>query len=306
MNSGDTPQDVGGKPEWLRRKERGSQLFIRAIVLLAVTLGRRIVRLCLAPICLYFMAFSPASRHASRRYLTRVRKGVATWRDIYRHYHSFASCVLDRVFFLQNRIELFDVQIHGEDIVDDILARGSGCILLGAHIGSFEALRAVGRDRAALRVNMLMFDDNARNVNKVLNAINPELAKEVIELGRPDAFVRVQQCLEQGHFVGVLADRSLSDERQITRDFLGSPAQFSVNPFRMFSILNVPVVFMVALYRGGNRYEVHFERFAEALALSHRPSAAEIEAMVGRYVARLEHHCRDAPYNWFNFYDVWR
>ena len=63
---------------------------------------------------------------------------------------------------------------------------------------------------------------------------------------------------------------------------------------------------MIALYRGGNRYEVHFERFADALAISRRPTAAEIEAMIERYVARLEQHCRNAPFNWFNFYDVWR
>jgi predicted LPLAT superfamily acyltransferase len=25
-----------------------------------------------------------------------------------------------------------------------------------------------------------------------------------------------------------------------------------------------------------------------------------------RYVERLEHYCRLAPYNWFNFYDFWR
>jgi len=24
-----------------------------------------------------------------------------------------------------------------------------------------------------------------------------------------------------------------------------------------------------------------------------------------RYVALLESMCRDAPYNWFNFYDFW-
>ena len=26
---------------------------------------------------------------------------------------------------------------------------------------------------------------------------------------------------------------------------------------------------------------------------------------LGRYVARLDHYCRSAPYNWFNFYELW-
>jgi len=27
---------------------------------------------------------------------------------------------------------------------------------------------------------------------------------------------------------------------------------------------------------------------------------------VARYAARLEGVCREHPYNWFNFFDVWR
>ena len=30
-----------------------------------------------------------------------------------------------------------------------------------------------------------------------------------------------------------------------------------------------------------------------------------IEQAVRTYAARLEHYCRQAPYNWFNFYDFW-
>jgi hypothetical protein len=30
-----------------------------------------------------------------------------------------------------------------------------------------------------------------------------------------------------------------------------------------------------------------------------------LAAVIRRYAARLEHHARQAPYNWFNFYDFW-
>jgi predicted LPLAT superfamily acyltransferase len=115
--------------------------------------------------------------------------------------------------------------------------------------------------------------------------------------------VTVKNCLDRGHFVGLLADRSLSNERQITLPFLGRPAKFSINPFRMLGILQQPVVFMVALYRGGARYDLYFERFLAPPALERRPDPAAIEAMVHQYVGRLEHYCRMAPYNWFNFFD---
>ena len=294
------------RPEWLRRKERGSTPVIRLMVWVALGLGRPAARLVLPAICLYFVLFSGDARRASAQYLGRALGRCATAVDIFRHYHAFASCVLDRVFFLKNRSDEFDLRIHGEEIVTDILATGSGCILLGAHMGSFEVLRAVGRNQRNLRVNMVMYEENAQKVSAVLNAINPALAKDVINLGRPDSFITVQRCLEDGHFIGVLADRSLTDERRMARPFLGAPAQFSVNPFRMIAILQKPVVLMVGLYRGGRRYDIHFERLAESGEIPRRPDPEALDGLIGRYVARLEHYCRIAPYNWFNFFDIWK
>ncbi|MBI4695222.1 MAG: acyl-CoA synthetase [Gammaproteobacteria bacterium] len=296
---------AGGEPEWLRREERGTRFAVRCFVGLALGIGRPAARLLLPPICLYFLLFSPAARRASAHYLTRAFGRDATLRDVYRHYHSFASSVLDRVFLLKHGGAGFDVSIVGENVVTDILARGEGCILLGAHFGSFEVLRTVGRRQPQLHVNMVMFEENARKVNSVLNAIDPELAKNIIRLGRPDSFVTVERCLAAGHFVGVLADRSLSAERQVELPFLGSPARFSINPFRIISVLQKPVVFMVGIYRGGNRYEVHFETLDSADGERDPPRAKGVPPLLARYVERLEHYCRLAPYNWFNFYDFW-
>jgi predicted LPLAT superfamily acyltransferase len=151
-----------------------------------------------------------------------------------------------------------------------------------------------------------MYEENARKISAVLRAVNPGLARDVISLGSPDSFITVQQSLENGEFVGVLADRSLTNERQVSCPFLGAPAQFSLNPFRMIAILQKPVVFMVGLYRGGGRYDIHFERFAGPGEITCWREAGALEAVVGRYVQRLEHYCRASPYNWFNFYDIWK
>ena len=97
----------------------------------------------------------------------------------------FAACLLDRVFFLNNQVDEFEIDVQGEDVVIDIMKRGQGCLLLGAHMGSFEAIRTLGRKQRDLRVSLVMYEENARKINSVLNAINPSLALEVISLGRP-------------------------------------------------------------------------------------------------------------------------
>lgn len=294
-----------GMPEWLRCKERGSAWSIRLGVNLALALGRPLARLALPLGCLYFFLFTPEARQASRDYLGRVLGRRPRLWDVLRHYHAFGACILDRIFFVKGRTGLFDVRIIGEDLLIEPLSQNTGCFLLGAHIGSFEVLRAMGRAHPNLRVNMLMFEENAQKIASVLSEIAPDIAHEIISLGRPDSFIRTSHALERGSFVGLLADRSLSSDQQIRLPFLGARAPFSPAAFRMMALLKKPVLLMFGIYRGGNRYDIHIERFSVPEEMPQRAGSAEIEALVARYASRLEHHCRAAPYNWFNFYKFW-
>src|SRR5205814_1511307 len=52
-------------------------------------------------------------------------------------------------------------------------------------------------------------------------------------------------------------------------------------------------------------YEIYFERFAEEIILNRDRRAEDIQHWTQRYVDRLEHYARLAPYNWFNFYPFW-
>jgi predicted LPLAT superfamily acyltransferase len=288
---------------WLEQRERSTVAAVRLLVWVALALGRRAGRALLHPICLYYLAFSLRARRASRQYLARALGRVPTLSDVFRHYYTFASVALDRVFFLKGRFAQFDVSIEGEDILRDALAAGEGCLLIGAHIGSFEALRALGRDKA-VRVNLVMYEDNARNVIAVSKAIDPTLAEAVISLGSLDSMLRVAQRLERGEWIGVLGDRALDREGMVMAPFFGDLAGFPASPFRIAGMLRRPVVLMVGLYLGGNRYHLHFERLIAQDEFAQRDRDA-VERWVQRYAERLEHHCRKAPYNWFNFYDFW-
>jgi predicted LPLAT superfamily acyltransferase len=112
--------------------------------------------------------------------------------------------------------------------------------------------------------------------------------------------------LDQGYLVGMLADRSLGKDPTLACEFLGGPAPFPLGPFRMAAMLRRPVFFMAGLYLGGNRYRIHFERLADFTAIRREDRDAAISGAIRTYAARLEHHCRQAPYNWFNFYDFWQ
>ncbi len=289
---------TGDGPSWVSSEERGSALLLRFLLWVARTLGRSSARLLLYPICLYYLLFAPRERRASRGYLHRVLGKPSTLRDTFRHMHTFAATLLDRAYLLSGRYDLFEVHRHGDDIVVDMNARGQGCFMLGAHLGNFEVLHAFGRGQPDLKVTLVMYEEASRQFNAVMRTIDPTHVQSVIALGRVDSILNIETALRRGEFIGMLADRSLRNDRLHECDFLGGRARFPLGPFRIARMLAVPVILMFCLYRGGARYDIHFERLVE-------PGEATPTEAVERYARRLEHYCRLSPYNWYNFYDFW-
>ncbi len=228
------------------------------------------------------------------------------WNDLFRHFLCFASVIHDRVYLVNDRFDLFDIRVHDRELVDGLLAGGRGAFLIGAHLGSFEVLRAVGRQRTGLQIAMVMYEENARKINAALGAINPKAQQGIVALGHIDSMIQVHELLAKGVVVGMLGDRSLGNDDTRAVDFLGEPAELPLGPFRMAAIMKCPVLFMTGLYGGGNRYDIHFETLADFSAVPQRGRAAAVQAAMTRYAALLEQHCRMAPYNWFNFFDFWQ
>jgi predicted LPLAT superfamily acyltransferase len=291
---------------WLEQRERGGLFAMRTAARVLLGVGHAFGRLLLYPVCLYFVVFSRRSHTASRDYLGRVLGRPAGLRDVARHYLTFARTLQDRVYFLAGRTAEYDIEQHGAEAVELALGKGKGCLLLGAHIGSFEVLRVVGTRERKLPVNVLLYPDNAASTEAVVAELCPELKQRVIPAGRPDTLLRVRECLQRGEIVGVLGDRALRAERNARCGFLGAVAKFPQGPLLIASILETPVVLFFGLYLGGRRYALHFEPFADTVELCRGERAAALQPWIERYAARLEHYCRHAPYNWFNFYDFWR
>ena len=279
---------------------------LRVMTWLSLALGRPLARVVLFGTSLYFLFFAPAARHASRAYLQRALGRPPHLPELFRHFHSFASCIHDRVYLLNDRFDLFDIQVYGETAIDAALAAGRGAILMGAHLGSFELVRAVGRRETGLRVAMVMYPENARKINAALAAVNPAAVQDIIPLGQLDSMLRVQTRLDEGVVLGVLADRTLHQDPSLQLPFLGQTAAFPLGPMRLAAILKRPVLFTCGLYLGGNRYAIHFEPLADFTDIEREERDAAIRQAVAAYADCVERHCRAAPFNWFNFFDFWR
>ena len=289
---------------WAAQPERGNGVLLRMALWCALRAGWPLGRMLLPPITAWFLLTSAHARAASQDYLRRALGRPARGRDVARHFHTFACAVLERVFLLAGQSRGFRIETEGLEHLTAILAGGQGCILLGAHLGSFEVLRAVA-GACPVPVWALMFRRNAGALTALLDRLAPDVCRRVLEIGDPASMIRAHECVARGEVVGILADRSPSGQRRVLAPFLGSPAAFPAGPFILASTLAAPVLLFHGVRTGPRRYAVRFEPFADRVVLRRASRAADLDGHVARYAAALERACRTYPFNWFNFYPFW-
>lgn len=294
-------------PSWTAWSERGSTRLLRFMAWLSLRMGRASVRTLVYLTAAYFLATSGAARIASRAFLSRALGRRPTLAERYCHFLSFASTIHDRMFFASGDFAPFDIRVHGTAALDS-LPDGTGAFLMGGHLGSFDAIRACGRIRTHRPVYMAMYEEHARKLNAVLGAINPRAIEGIVPLGHMQSMLKLRELLDAGSMVGILADRTPGREPVLSVPFFGEPASFPTGPMRLAAILHCPVIFMVGLYAGANRYDIHFETLADFSRTLDVPRAERdrlVADAVTRYAGRMEHFARLHPDNWFNFHDFW-
>ncbi len=295
--------------DWKKTRDRGSPWLIDLIIWIILNLGRTIGRLLLYPIVLYFV-FSSSTRYYSKCYLQRnfktAHKPSPGLIDLFKHYYSFSNMLLDRVYFLTEKTEQFDVSYHNEELILDYIEQGKGVVLLGSHLGNFDALRALAGDRGELKIRALMYNNDQQNINRAFEKLNPKLKDDVIYIGTPDAMLRVQEDIQKGYIIGMLADRIEQDERSVSCRFLGKEAKFPTGPLIVSYLLKAPVVLCFALHKGGNQYDIYFHLLTEQIVLPRKEREQTLQILVQEYVSILEQHAVKYPYNWYNFYDFWQ
>ena len=114
-----------GDADWLRQQEKSNLAILRLMVWISLTFGRRIARIVLYGIAIYYVLFAPRARRYSRDYLRRALGRWAGWTDGFRHVLSFASTILDRIYLLNGRFDLFDIEVVGSEALYAALAQAA-------------------------------------------------------------------------------------------------------------------------------------------------------------------------------------
>lgn len=289
---------------WLEVRERGSVLGIKFAVVLATTFGRWPTRLFARILTFYYVLFAGQARRATREFRRRLglRAGLA---DAYRQILRFAQCTVDALYLVRGKTRYFRVTRNGYHHLAELRASGRGAILLGAHMGSFYAMRMQG-EQESLSIYPVVYLKNARRINEALEALDPGTNARLIEMEDGIDFVlKIRQKIEEGGLVAILADRVPPGGKSVEVEFLGGRARLPVGPYVLAATLGCPVYFTAGIYHDPDHYELFCLPFADPVRLPRGDREGALQRYAQQYADRLERFCRVAPDNWFNFYDFW-
>ncbi len=290
---------------WHTRKERGAAWTMRFMLGVCRVLGDRPVRILLRPIVWYFFLTSWSAARASREFHRRAI-GRSSLRLSYRQLMNFAEALVDRVFILMGKTDHYRITPHGRELLVETANKKQGAIILSAHMGNFEAGRALVRYIAGLKIHIVAYHEASKKIRAVLDELNPELSQNVIDPSQPDAVFKMRDIIEQGGLLAILGDRTGFGGKATEAEFLGDTALFPAGPFMLAAILKCPVYLFMGLRTGDHQYDPYVELLSEQVKLPRKGRDAAVAAYVQSYANRLAHYARQHPENWFNFYDFWQ
>jgi predicted LPLAT superfamily acyltransferase len=309
------------------REEAAGYWHIKLLLLMFRVLPVFFLRLCAFPVSFFYFLFSKRAREESRRFLEKVTAVLKTQTPGKKfNFHSlghilaFSLTLVEKVEAWGGRVSFSRIHFQEDDIEDLIrcLEKGRGALLICSHLGNSELLRALadynrtGVSRNIPVTSIVDFSVTAL-FSRMLRELNPQSGARVIgakDFG-PDTVVLLLDRIKAGELVVIAGDRTSANTRNktIPLPFLNETAAFPYGPFILAALLNAPTYFVFALRRGdlslSSRYDMYVHKSPLSFDCSRREREKKTGELARLFAEQLERHCKQHPYQWYNFYDFW-
>lgn len=307
---------TGGRrhPHWSKVKERGSRWGLAFTSWVHRYLGRWLALPLVPCIVTYFFLTGRAARQATHGYLRRLHRFTEgrsprpnVW-NAYRVFLAFGFAAHDKLTAWLDPRLITRLDFPGIDLMREARESGRGALIIGAHLGNLEMMRAVAARFGFKGFHAVVHFAHAAKFTGVIKDAAPGSAQDLIHVSDfgPETAMRLREIVDRGECVVIVGDRTPITEngQTVTADFLGEPAEFPRGPFVLAAALECPVYLFFCMRHGGG-YQVIAEKFADRVSLPRARRAEELATLARRYAQRLEQLCVAHPLQWFNFFDFW-
>lgn len=283
-------------------KSRGGRFGYQFFVYTIRLLGVRCAYCFLAFIVIYFIPFAPKATRAIWRY-NRQQRGLgvfASIKELYCHYYLFGQTLIDKIAMRGGLAERYRYEFDNYTRFLEILNSGQGVVMIGAHIGCWEA-GAGFFGTYGKKINIVMLDAEHQQIKDVLEEnANEQNNYNIIALNQNiiDAMLQMKVALNNGEYICFNGDRYIGADNTAEIEFMGSKALFPRGLFQIAAKCRVPVVFYYSMREPNCTYRFIFEE--PQLERKITP-----ESLLEQYAKSLERIVAKYPRQWFNFYDFW-
>jgi predicted LPLAT superfamily acyltransferase/uncharacterized protein (DUF2062 family) len=280
--------------------------------------GRPLAYGFLRVVALWYVLFRPSVRRRTYHYITRrfpEARGLELPRHGFRQSVSFGESLIDRAALGILGPDSCRAEFsHGRERLAALLRGEKGVILLGAHVGCWQAAMA-SVDFLQRPVNMLLRRDTADLDRHWYEHRGAESPFRIID---PSEYLggalEMLAALKRGEVLCLMGDREQEsgggERNQGRAPFLGQEAVFPVSPYVLAAASGAPIAVLFSHKAPDGSHQL------ECPTIMHVPPRGGL-ADAGRgpdiwhpwlleYAGRLEAYCREHPYQFYNFHDMWR
>jgi len=271
--------------------------------------GRYLAYLCLIFVIAYYMLLRPDQRRKTHPYLQHrfPRQGFLTrWVQSYRMSYALGQSLIDRAIVGILGPSSMRAKLYGEEEVLALEQEGRGLIVLGAHVGCWQAAMAP-LNLFAGPVSMLM-QREAGDVDRHYFEHQDKAAPYRIIDPRGDfgGVLEMMAVLKRGEVLSVMGDRMLGEDRNgVAVTFLGETVTMPFSAYKLASVTGAPIVVLLSFKTGISSYALKTYDVIRVPANLGRGN--EVYApYVQQFATALENYCHDHPFQFFNFFNMWQ
>lgn len=194
-----------------------------------------------------------------------------------------------------------------EETLTRLQTEGHGLIFLTSHVGCWQtaAIALLHLVDAPLNLVMLQAEgDHDRQWFEHQGKRSPYTRIDPTDF--PTNTVAMLTALQQGQILGIMGDRVFGDERNtLPVPFLGGNIRLPFSMYRLASATGAPIVVFFSLRTGPGRGHNRIAAVIRVPPDLGRNKETYIPYATA-YAAALENVVKECPWQFFNFYDLWK
>jgi predicted LPLAT superfamily acyltransferase len=260
-------------------------------------------------VALYYTFFRPAIRKKADYYLSRRFKKENPFKKLfhcYRIYVDLGKALIDRAAIGIRGPEAITITSNDLGRLRDLIHEGHGAILLTAHVGCWQAAMAQLQSLNTPVSLLLHHEEGDLDLHYYEHTGASSPFRIIDPLGYMGGVLEMMEVLKKGEVLSIMGDRVFgSDRKTVSVHFLGGMVRFPFSAFKLASATGSPIVILFSHKSGPDSYEMTLDRVIRVPS-SLGKSEKAFYPYVKQFTETLESYTERYPYQFFNFYDMWK